>query len=347
MGPFVGLGLSAGTQILGGLLKGKSEKKAAAAMNPWNVQGMFGQAQFDPNTRQATFNADRFTQGARNMLGENVQNMFGGGGYSPFLNFAQGLGNDQLPGLFQGYQQMLGQNMDPAFQQYQQQMGQAQGIANQDLQGMMDQRLGLLRQQAAPHEQQQYNSLQNRLFGQGRLGSTGGQGEVTAFARGLGEADLGRQLASQQLGIQAQNQNLAQAGLLSELAGTGFANALNYNDIGVNRAAQRMQNAMGLFGFGNDLNANLQQQGLAGLQGMMGIDTNAMNAMALGKNLSGSAQQAQMMSGSPLGSALTGLGTGLMQNMDFTKLFGGKVGSAGGGFNPTPSLGGNWWEGPQ
>lgn len=320
----------AGASLLGGVMQGKSEKKAAAGMNPWNVSGLFGEATFDPNSRTAKFAGDRYTTDARNMLGSNIANMFGGGGNQQFSQFAQGLGNEQLPGLFQQYQQQLGGMPSEAYGQYQQQMGQAQGIANQDLQGLMGQKLNLLRQQAAPQEQQQYNSLQNRLFGQGRLGSTGGQGEVSAFARGLGEADLSRQMQAQQLGIQAQNQNLSQAGLLSELAGTGFANALNYNDIGVNRAAQRMQNAMGLFGFGNDLNANMQQQGLSGLQGMMGIDQNAMNAMALGKNLSGSAQQAQMQSGSMGGGLLSGLGAGIMQNTDFTKLFGGRVGGGGG-----------------
>lgn len=311
----------AGASLLGGMFSNKSEKKAAASMNPWNVSGLFGEVGFNPASRTATFNADRASTDIRRLLGGQATSLLGGGGNTGFLNFAQGVGNEQIPGLFGDMQGALGQMPLEAFNQFQTQMGQANNIANQDLQGLMGQRLQLLRDQAAPQEQQQFNTLQDRLFSQGRLGTSGGANQMGAFARGLGQADLNRQLEAQQLGIQAQNQNLAQAGLLSELAGTGFMNALNYNDLGVNRAAQRMQNAMSLFGFGNDLTGSMQQQGLAGLQGMLGLDRSAMDAMSLGKNLSASAQQAQMGSSSPLGGMLSGFGGGIMQNADYSQLF--------------------------
>jgi hypothetical protein len=313
--------IATGISLLGGMMQKKSEKKAAAGMNPWGVDGLFGNVAFDPSSQRAFINADRHQTDIRNLLGGNAAHLLSGGGNSGFLNFAQGLGNEQLPALFGQYQDALGGLPSDAFSQYQSQMGQAQGIANQDLQGLMGQKLQLLRDQAAPQEQAAFNSLQNNLFSTGRMGTSGGGMMMERFARGLGQADTERQLAAQQLGIQAQNQNLQQAGLLSELAGTGFANALNYNDIGVNRAAQRMQNAMGLFGFGNDLTSSMQTQGLAGLQGMLGIDSNLMNAAALGKNLAASAQQAQMASGSPLGGLLTGIGGGMMQNVDWSNVF--------------------------
>jgi hypothetical protein len=312
----------AGASLLGGIFSKKSEKKAAQTMNPYNVSGLFGgSATFDPRSNQANISASPQMRGMYGMLGQNAASMFGGGGNQDFLNFSQGLGNQQLSGLYDQYQGALGMMPEGAMQQYMSQMGQANGIANQDLQGLMDSRLSLLREQAAPREQEQMQSLQNTLFSQGRLGSTGGGMMMEKFARGLGEADLSRQLQAQQLGIQAQNQNLAQAGLLGELAGTGFANALNYNDIGVNRAGQRMQNAMGLFGFGQDLRSSMQQQGMQGLEGMLGIDRSLMDTAALGKNLAAGPQQAMMQSSSPMGGLFSGMGNSIMQGIDWSKMF--------------------------
>ena len=322
-GNWLQTGLSLGSQLLGSGMQARSEQNAAESMNPWNVNGLFGNAQFDPNSRTATANSDPMQAQLRALFGQNAQNMMGGGGNNPFLNFAQQTGNTGIPGLFGDMQSTLQNMPSGAFDQFNQQMQGAQGIANQDLQGLMASRLGLLRQQAAPQEQQQYNSLQNRLFGQGRLGSTGGGNEVQSFARGLGEADLSRQMQAQNLGLQAQQGNLQQAGMLSNLAGQGFQGALNYNDLGANRAGQRMQNAMSLFGFGNQLQGQQQQQGLQGLQGMLGIDQNQMNMMALGRNLSASPQQAAMGASNPWGSMLQGMGTSMGQNVDWSQLFSG------------------------
>jgi hypothetical protein len=308
--------------LLGGLFGKKSSQQAAASMNPWNVSGMFGSASFDPRTRTANLTGDPMQQQLRGMMGQNAMDIFSGNTpYSPFMGFSQGLGNNELPALFGQYQEALQGMPTDAYNQYQGQLSNAQGIANQDTQGLMANRLQLLRDQAAPFEGRAMDSLQNRLFSQGRMGSTGGGLEMEAFGRGLGQADTERQMQAQQLGIQAQNQNLAQAGLLSELAGTGFANALNYNDIGVNRAAQRMQNAMGMFGFGADLMNTQQGQAYNGLQGMLGIDSNMMNLGALGKNIASSPQQAQLQSSSPLGSLFSGMGAKMMGGMDWSQIF--------------------------
>lgn len=86
--------------------------------------------------------------------------------------------------------------------------------------------LSLLRQQAAPQEEQQLSTLQDQLFGMGRMGTTGGSKDMEAFARGLGQADLGRQLAATQTARQLQQQqgNLANifGGLANQTRGTGL-----------------------------------------------------------------------------------------------------------------------------
>jgi hypothetical protein len=62
----------------------------------------------------------------------------------------------------------------------------------------------LLRQQAQPQEQQATNSLANRLFASGRLGTTGGAGMMGSMQQANQQADIGRQVAGQQFGLQQQ-----------------------------------------------------------------------------------------------------------------------------------------------
>lgn len=56
--------------------------------------------------------------------------------------------------------------------------------------------LDLLRAQAQPFEDRAFSNLQDNLFATGRLDSTGGALQTEAFARGLGQADIERQLAA-------------------------------------------------------------------------------------------------------------------------------------------------------
>ena len=69
-------------------------------------------------------------------------------------------------------------------------------FASQDPTALANSRLDLLRQQAAPFEQRAGQALNDNQFATGRLGTTGGFRGQEAFARGLGQADLSRQLAS-------------------------------------------------------------------------------------------------------------------------------------------------------
>lgn len=119
--------------------------------------------------------------------------------------------------------------------------------------------LGLLRQQAQPFEERAFSNLQDNLFATGRLGTTGGGLQTEAFARGLGQADLGRQLAASGEGRAAQQ---AQLGL-----GTGLA---SQQDALLSNAMNRFQGMSGLsqnlgrdrFSRTNDIaNENFQRAG--------------------------------------------------------------------------------------
>lgn len=81
-----------------------------------------------------------------------------------------------------------------------------------------DQQLSLLREQAAPFEERAFADLQNNLFSTGRIGTTGGALQTEAFARGLGQADLQRQISAANEGRLAQN---AQLGLAQGQLGAG------------------------------------------------------------------------------------------------------------------------------
>lgn len=65
-----------------------------------------------------------------------------------------------------------------------------------DTEGFTRRELGLLRDLARPEEQRLGNELRDRLFAQGRIGTTGGTEEQGLFSRNLGEADLRRVLQS-------------------------------------------------------------------------------------------------------------------------------------------------------
>ena len=93
------------------------------------------------------------------------------------------------------------------------------------------QTLDLLRQQAAPEEERSFANLQDQLFATGRLGTSGGGLQTEAFARGLGRADLERQLMAGQEGRSAQT---AQMNL-----GTGLA---SQQDDTLTNALQRFRN---------------------------------------------------------------------------------------------------------
>lgn len=277
---------------------------------------------------------------------------------TPFQQWTTGNLQQSIPGLFGGA--MSNSAVDPyAYQRYDQQsgglgqssqigglgaMGAGFGLLNQgpgqDYQGFVNDRLNLLRQQAAPFEQRAYNSNNQNLFNTGRMGTTGGGIQTEAFARGLGQADLQRQLDAQGMGDQLyqfdQGNRLAQQQLGGQLLATGnnlnlgassifggqLAGATGYNDTVNARAQQRMQNATGLFGFGSQLGQQDLASGTGALQNYLGIADALQNQGFQGAQIGSMrmGQQAAPSSGSPWGSALQGLG-GAVSGMDLSGMF--------------------------
>lgn len=149
--------------------------------------------------------------------------------------------------------------------------------------------LALLRQQAQPYESEALNALQNKLFAQGRLNTSGGALGFREFAKGLGQADLGRQLQANTLSDQLANSAFARfgqtLGLASDLNQAQFQRGVDVNNLGYGRAQEGLSTAQGMATFGNQfqgqqldlVNAALGGQAAINTQGMQNFQ-NALNA---------------------------------------------------------------------
>lgn len=360
--PAAALAIPIAGAVIGGIgahSQASAAKKQNSAINnaaqPYNTSGLFGQSSVGPN-RTINFGLNPEAQGTYGQL-QNIFQQYTGGG-SPtagFQQFSQGMGNNQLPQIFGNALNQAGMTPDQAFQLNQGQMqgmynsygqqgiqnlgqqqslfGQAQGIAGQSTQGISDNYLNLMRQQAVPQDQRNMDMLANSAFNSGQLGGPGGRQALQDFGTSLGQADVSRQMAAQQLGLSQQQQNLGVAGLFGNMGqqmgqqGMSFANMLpqlsqnayntasQYSDLGNTRAQQMLQNASGLFGFGNQLNQQDFTQGMNGLQGMFNMNSALQNQSQMGGNMA--SNQAGAMAGapqmgSPMGSFLGGLGTGML-----------------------------------
>lgn len=209
-----------GMQYLGG------ENNLANVSNDIRLQGLAGQS----GLPQSFFgNGQGFQQQAGMAQGLGSQALgqaFGGYGGQGFLNAGQNLLNGQ---------QNLTGNMMTNFQP-----GQA-----------ASQYTDLLRQQALPGEQQATASAMTGLFNRGRLGTSGGAMQMGQLQQSQQQADLGRQIAGQQHGLQQQlmqqqgydqalnaeqGRQLNQYGAASQLSGTGaglFGQAYNNAGLGM------------------------------------------------------------------------------------------------------------------
>lgn len=165
--------------------------------------------------------------------------------------------------------------------------------------------LNLMREYAQPFEERAYNSLQQRLFNQGRLGSTGGGRDVEAFARGLSQADTTRQLQAQQFaeGLRQNDQRVG-LGLLNQGQGaTNSAGALlgqgaNVNQAGAStqfqgignenqRVRARLADAQAIFGFGQNTQQQQNQTATQGINNMLGLTAEQRAMIGLGGNIGG------------------------------------------------------------
>ena len=108
--------------------------------------------------------------------------------------------------------------------------------------------LDLLRRQAQPFEERAFGNLQENQFATGQLGSSGGGLQTEAFARGLGQADLSRQLAA---GDEARNVQNSFQQLLAQQLGGGQALRGQESDL--------LQQAFGQFAGSQGLASQLQQ----------------------------------------------------------------------------------------
>ncbi len=318
----------------------RAQKQAAqAAMRSFGFTGPDGSSgSFDPATGQlVTDLGDRLT-GQRDSI-DAFTNLFGNqvgadfGGQASSLLDLQGLSALQGPqannNFFSALQGGIGNNLGLAqggigqalgFGQATNPLGNAAfGIAGQQLGdiGTFDQvrgsQLDLLRQQAAPFEQRAFDNLQNNQFATGRLGSSGGALQTEAFARGLGQADLDRQLAassearnvqnnalglaSGSFGLGSAQRSLADsllgnafnrfgdfAGLASDVEGNRFAQNLTAQNNNFNQLQGLFGNALGLEGFQQESQNNAFSQFLAS----MGAG-NALNQIPM-NNLQAAAQ---------------------------------------------------------
>lgn len=361
----------AGIGLVGSLIGGKSQPKSSSQpFMPYQTSNLWGGVSIDYKNKNATQWLSDFAQrmagegeqGALDSFGYAFQNRQLGQNYQQAAQRDYGsaysnLNNFGLPpaALYGNTMQQLGQygnlfgnlaqqagNNPYALQQMQ--LGQGfMGATPKNYDAVAAERLGLLREGAAPFEERAFDSLQNRMFSQGRMGSTGGGRDLEAFGRGLAQADNSRQIDAMNFAEQlygrdqqyaAQQQSLGanlfaggvdnwmsglnNAGNLGRLgmetAGTQYDLGLNWNNLGYSRANDRMARAAQMFGFGNTVqvqptaNANEYLKLLSAITGEQGNMMNSSAALGGG----GQTTTPGNTTGQSVGSFLGGLGQGMM-----------------------------------
>lgn len=167
-GAIASAAVSAGVGIYNANKQAKATKQAAAATapNPYGVMTPFGTMSND--------NGVLSYQMAQN----------------PFMGLLSSVGTASLanagtaPGSF-----LYGADPELA--------AAYKGLSGPELEAAGNERYSLLTQLAQPEQQRSKNALQDSLFAQGRLGTTGGGIQQEAFQNAANMADLQRQLAGQ------------------------------------------------------------------------------------------------------------------------------------------------------
>ena len=301
--------------------------------------------------------ANNFAGPQSSFFGQDAMQNAAGQGFGAAGNMA-GMGNQAM--------QMAQQQGGSMFDQGQQMFG-AQGPEwnPQYAQEAYDQGMALLQ----PQQEQATNKKMQQLMNSGNLGSTGGamqaeglansqrQAEGMVRQQALGRADnrfsqdIQRQQYGQGMGLQAMMGGgaLSQQGFgqgigsqqgmfqalqnFGNLEGQGWQQGFAANQAGYGRANDRLQRAMGTFGFGNDLSQQFfgNMEGLGNQQhqlqtGLLGLG----NMAASGGSTQQSAAntQAGILQGqtNPVANALGGMDFGAVGNA-----IGGLAGMFGGG----------------
>lgn len=326
-GSLIGAGIGLVGSMMSSRAQDRASARAAEAarFDPYNTSGVFGSSSFDQTTGNANWRGSPIynmaVAGAAPQLAEALDPN------NPLSQIGQGFQEAAAAGLPNLYADRLGFGM-PSQGFLDQYTATGQTAANammtggsriagagnammqngtagfneamglgRDLLGSTAQsydqvaadRLGLLREQAEPFETRATDSLMNRLFSQGRMGSTGGGRDIESFARGLAQADTSRQLDSQTFAEQLYGRDLNAAltrqGMGANLFGMGAqgdaaarqagaqmygsgmdamgaaagmrGDILNaqtaWNQFGFDRAGQRVMDAQNMFGFGQGM----------------------------------------------------------------------------------------------
>jgi hypothetical protein len=215
-------------------------------------------------------------------------------------------------------------------------------------------RLNVLREQAQPFEQRAFQDLQENLFSTGRIGTSGGGLQTEAFARGLAQADLDRQLSAEDqalrlrqsaidqtgAGIAGLGEGRAQRGLFDTLATSGLNRTGFASDLSARRAFDRFNLANLTFDAQQkqiDDNLNRGLSALGGVTGLQGIfNQNLANALGIEQARAGQANaMTNAMIGAPqggdalMGGALASFG-GSLASAALPNIFG----SGGGSTSP-------------
>lgn len=164
-------------------------------------------------------------------------------------------------------------------------------LASQGFNDVQASTLATLRQQAQPFEQRQFQGLQNNLFATGRLGTSGGGLQTEAFARGLGQADLQRQLSASNEARLTQQQALGQAQGLSGI-GSGLLNdAFNQFGQAQNMFSNSLQQRFGNAALSNAQNFNQSTQSINNAMAPQGLQSAQLQNLIASINASGGLQQ--------------------------------------------------------
>jgi len=143
----------------------------------------------------------------------------GAGAFDPSaLQALMGLSGNAVGSLFGDFQNA---SQNPFLAGLGQSLGQQGGDILSGMGGFdqaFDTTLGRLRESAQPFEDRAFRNLQQRQFSTGQMGTSGGALQTEAFARGLGQADLQRQI---QAGGEARAQQASDLGLGVGLLGAG------------------------------------------------------------------------------------------------------------------------------
>jgi len=192
-----GIGATLGAGYLSYKAAGKSSdatergfQAAAEQQMPWSGGGLFGAATFDPTTRTfvETLSPDLQAQYDDYMTRSGTHEQYIPAARAEF-DRNKALGRGQEGGYDTEMARTAGAQAD-----YASQMGYASGLEG-DVFGagkkFYDQQKALY----APEQERARLSQESRLLGQGRLGSTGGAGEVEALRTAQAQVDLEAQYA--------------------------------------------------------------------------------------------------------------------------------------------------------